>query len=80
MSLGYAYHALPSYPAYENSTRTNGANIPSIPSLPISWANAQVLLREIEAGGANRTIRLVNHGSNISCLSGICLKSSLYSG
>ncbi|EIN10538.1 Zn-dependent exopeptidase [Punctularia strigosozonata HHB-11173 SS5] len=51
----------PGYPAYQNSTRTNGDNIPTIPSLPISWANAQFLLREIEAGGANRTIKLVNH-------------------
>lgn len=32
----------PGYPSYENSTRTEGENIPSIPSLPISWANAEV--------------------------------------
>ncbi|KAH9843828.1 Zn-dependent exopeptidase [Rhodofomes roseus] len=51
----------PGYPAYENSTRTEGTNIPEIPSLPISWANAQVLLEEIEEGGENRTIKLVNH-------------------
>ncbi|KZT74407.1 Zn-dependent exopeptidase [Daedalea quercina L-15889] len=51
----------PGYPAYENSTRTEATNIPAIPSLPISWANAQVLLREIEEGGQNRTIKLVNH-------------------
>ncbi|TFY72164.1 hypothetical protein EVG20_g838 [Dentipellis fragilis] len=49
----------PGYPAYENSTRTNGTNIPDIPSLPISWTNAQVLLKEIE-GGKGRTVRLVN--------------------
>ncbi|EPS95363.1 hypothetical protein FOMPIDRAFT_1132669 [Fomitopsis schrenkii] len=51
----------PGYPAYENATRTEGTNIPDIPSLPISWANAQVLLEEIEEGGQNRTIKLVNH-------------------
>ncbi|KAM5534221.1 hypothetical protein V8D89_012128 [Ganoderma adspersum] len=43
------------------STRTNGTNIPTIPSLPISWANAQFLLKEIEEGGLNWTISLVNN-------------------
>ncbi|KAI0089082.1 Zn-dependent exopeptidase [Irpex rosettiformis] len=51
----------PGYPAYENSTRTEGANIPSIPSLPLSWANAKVLLQEIAEGGQNRTVSFVNH-------------------
>lgn len=51
----------PGYPAYENSTRTEGENMPKIPSLPISWANAQVLLNEISEGGLNRTVSLVNH-------------------
>ncbi|EKM59322.1 uncharacterized protein PHACADRAFT_249741 [Phanerochaete carnosa HHB-10118-sp] len=51
----------PGSPAYENSTRTEGENIPRIPSLPISWANAQVLLNEISEGGLNRTVSLVNH-------------------
>ncbi|TFK55592.1 Zn-dependent exopeptidase [Heliocybe sulcata] len=51
----------PGYPAYENSTRTEGVNIPKIPSLPISWANAEKLLEEIGDGGKNRTVRLVNH-------------------
>ncbi|KAI0939157.1 hypothetical protein AcV5_000651 [Taiwanofungus camphoratus] len=51
----------PGYPAYENSTRTKGTNIPSIPSLPISWANAQVLLNEIKEGGSNRIVSLINH-------------------
>ena len=37
----------PGYPSYENSTRTDGVNIPAIPSLPISWNNAKVLLDEI---------------------------------
>jgi N-acetylated-alpha-linked acidic dipeptidase len=50
----------PGYPSYENSTRTNGSSIPRIPSLPISWANAKVLLEELE--GKNRTVRLTNHG------------------
>ncbi|KAI0307023.1 hypothetical protein B0F90DRAFT_1807731 [Multifurca ochricompacta] len=49
----------PGYPSYENSTRTNGSNIPNIPSLPISWANAKVLLEEIE--GKNRPVKLANH-------------------
>ncbi|KAA1466608.1 Zn-dependent exopeptidase [Dentipellis sp. KUC8613] len=51
----------PGYPAYENSTRTNGSNIPDIPSLPISWTNAQVLLKEIQGGKEGRTVRLVNN-------------------
>ncbi|EPQ59132.1 Zn-dependent exopeptidase [Gloeophyllum trabeum ATCC 11539] len=51
----------PGYPAYENSTRTDGANIPKIPSLPMSWNNAKRLLEEIAEGGGNKTIRLVNH-------------------
>ncbi|KAF7798379.1 hypothetical protein EIP86_009600 [Pleurotus ostreatoroseus] len=51
----------PGYPAYENSTRTEGENIPSIPSLPLSWANAQILLQEISGDGLNRTISFVNH-------------------
>ena len=52
----------PGTPAYENATRTEGENIPRIPSLPLSWANAQVLLNEISEGGLNRTISFVNHG------------------
>ncbi|KAH9899682.1 Zn-dependent exopeptidase [Cubamyces lactineus] len=62
----------PGVPAYPNATRTQGENIPKIPSLPISWANAQVLLREISDKGlddafaldgkaSNRSVRLVNH-------------------
>jgi len=51
----------PGYPSYENSTRTDGENIPAIPSLPISWNNAKVLLDEIKEGGKNRTVSLVNH-------------------
>lgn len=52
----------PGIPAYENATRTEGINIPSIPSLPISWNNAQILLNEIAEGGANRAIQFINHG------------------
>ncbi|KAH9948355.1 Zn-dependent exopeptidase [Amylocystis lapponica] len=51
----------PGYPSYENSTRTEGLNIPKIPSLPISWANAQVLLDELKSGGKNRTVSMINH-------------------
>ncbi|EAU84674.2 vacuolar protein sorting-associated protein 70 [Coprinopsis cinerea okayama7 len=43
----------PGYPAYEDAIRQEGVNIPSIPSLPISWANAQVLLKELK--GADET-------------------------
>ncbi|KAM5535507.1 hypothetical protein V8D89_010844 [Ganoderma adspersum] len=62
----------PGLPAYENATRTEGENIPKIPSLPISWANAQRLLKEISGGDAQaafqldgkaseKTVKLVNH-------------------
>ncbi|EJD00928.1 Zn-dependent exopeptidase [Fomitiporia mediterranea MF3/22] len=51
----------PGYPSYENSTRTNGENIPKIPSLPLSWNTASRLLQEIETGGRNRVIKLVNN-------------------
>lgn len=62
----------PGYPAYENSTRTDGDNVPSIPSLPISWSNAERLLEEIGVSEDNRllsgkvskrVIKLVNHGT-----------------
>lgn len=52
----------PGYPAYENSTRTNGSNIPGIPSLPISWANAQVLLKDLEESEGKHQVKMVNHG------------------
>ncbi|KAH7344942.1 Zn-dependent exopeptidase [Rhizoctonia solani] len=57
----------PGTPAYLNANRTEGTNIPSIPSLPISWANAQVLLKELESSGStfsNRKIRLLNGVQN----------------
>jgi hypothetical protein len=59
----------PGYPSYENSTRLNATSIPSIPSLPISWANAQILLQEIE--GKNRVVKLTNHGALYFIASGI---------
>lgn len=66
----------PGYPSYKDAKRTEGANIPAIPSLPISWANARRLLEEIgdiyledERGNKRLTgkasqkrVRLVNHG------------------
>ncbi|KAF8897846.1 hypothetical protein BD779DRAFT_1432452 [Infundibulicybe gibba] len=67
----------PGYPAYENSTRTEGSNIPGIPSLPISWQNAERLLEEIDNPHQERdilkslsgkpssaTIKLVNNVDN----------------
>ncbi|KAI9056504.1 Zn-dependent exopeptidase [Trametes sanguinea] len=65
----------PGTPAYPNATRTEGENIPKIPSLPISWTNAQKLLREISDEGledafalggksSRRTVKLVNHVHN----------------
>ncbi|KAJ7811132.1 Zn-dependent exopeptidase [Mycena olivaceomarginata] len=49
----------PGYPAYENSTRTEGENIPKIPSLPISAANAAKLLKLVEEEGSE--VHLVNN-------------------
>ncbi|KAJ7241931.1 Zn-dependent exopeptidase [Mycena haematopus] len=60
----------PGLPAYPDSNRTEGTNGPRIPSLPISWANAQRLLAEIDGGAEARilngrssaaAVRLVNH-------------------
>ncbi|KJA29916.1 hypothetical protein HYPSUDRAFT_31952 [Hypholoma sublateritium FD-334 SS-4] len=64
----------PGYPAYPDAERTEGSNIPKIPSLPLSWQNAEKLLAEIgdiytqvEHGkkrlsgrASQRSIRLVN--------------------
>ncbi|KAG1854106.1 Zn-dependent exopeptidase [Suillus tomentosus] len=60
----------PGYPAYENATRVEPTNIPNIPSLPLSWANAKLLFEE-ELGGVpegtklngrvgSRKVRMVN--------------------
>ncbi|OAX37893.1 Zn-dependent exopeptidase [Rhizopogon vinicolor AM-OR11-026] len=51
----------PGYPSYENSTRVEGESKPTIPSLPISWVNAQVLLNHLKDGGDGPTVRLVNN-------------------
>ncbi|KAI0722737.1 Zn-dependent exopeptidase [Earliella scabrosa] len=62
----------PGLPAYENATRTEGENIPKIPSLPISGDNARRLLKEISGGEpeeafrmlgkpSKKKLRLVNH-------------------
>ncbi|KAG1783082.1 hypothetical protein EV702DRAFT_1060137 [Suillus placidus] len=51
----------PGYPSYENSTRVEGGSKPTIPSLPISWANAEVLLQRLEDGHEGPTVRLVNN-------------------
>ncbi|KAF9247405.1 hypothetical protein BU15DRAFT_84904 [Melanogaster broomeanus] len=51
----------PGYPSYENSTRVDGGSKPTIPSLPISWANAEVLLKQIENGNEGPIVRLVNN-------------------
>ncbi|KAH0839839.1 Zn-dependent exopeptidase [Lanmaoa asiatica] len=60
----------PGYPAYENATRVKGGNIPHIPSLPLSWANAKYLFEQ-ELGGVaegrkldgklgNHVVKMVN--------------------
>ncbi|OJA18557.1 hypothetical protein AZE42_04016 [Rhizopogon vesiculosus] len=51
----------PGYPSYENSTRVEGKSKPTIPSLPISWVNAQVLLNHLKDGGDGPTVRVVNN-------------------
>ncbi|RPD66976.1 Zn-dependent exopeptidase [Lentinus tigrinus ALCF2SS1-7] len=62
----------PGLPAYENATRTDGANIPKIPSLPISGDNARRLLKEISGASpedaftlsgkaSEKKVKLVNH-------------------
>ncbi|KDR83894.1 hypothetical protein GALMADRAFT_236366 [Galerina marginata CBS 339.88] len=53
----------PGYPSYENSTRTEGSNIPLIPSLPISWTNAVALFRTLARDDAweGKLVRLVNN-------------------
>lgn len=54
----------PGRPSYANVTRDEALNIPRIPSLPISWANAQKLLQlleDSEHGPSKETIRLHNN-------------------
>ncbi|KAH7887556.1 hypothetical protein F5I97DRAFT_1861258 [Phlebopus sp. FC_14] len=50
----------PGYPSYENSTRVEGGSKPLIPSLPISWANAEVLLKHM-TNDEDPTVRLINN-------------------
>ncbi|KAF8833188.1 Zn-dependent exopeptidase [Paxillus ammoniavirescens] len=47
----------PGYPAYENATRVEGGNVPSIPSLPLSWNNAKYLFEQ-ELGGVEEGRKL----------------------
>ncbi|KAH6915037.1 vacuolar protein sorting-associated protein 70 [Coprinopsis sp. MPI-PUGE-AT-0042] len=65
----------PGFPAYENVKREEGVNIPKIPSLPISWANAKVLLnelkeeetedpRELPGRVSKRQVKIVNNVDN----------------
>jgi N-acetylated-alpha-linked acidic dipeptidase len=61
----------PGYPSYENSTRVDGGSKPTIPSLPISWANAEVLLKHLEDGGDGPTVRLVNNGKTTLSMSSL---------
>ncbi|KAJ6628907.1 hypothetical protein B0H10DRAFT_1940270 [Mycena sp. CBHHK59/15] len=53
----------PGYPSYENSTRTEGENIPKIPSLPISSANGDALMKLFSGAGEGKQVRLVNNVS-----------------
>ncbi|CAE7091048.1 unnamed protein product [Rhizoctonia solani] len=53
----------PGYPSYRDAPRVEPNSFPSIPSLPISWSNAEVLLKEMERSGgkaSEREVRLVN--------------------
>lgn len=67
----------PGKPAYDKAKREEAKNIPRIPSLPISWANAERLLKEIgdvytEVGpngnrklsgkASEKEVKVVNHG------------------
>ncbi|KAJ3753899.1 hypothetical protein EV360DRAFT_52645, partial [Lentinula raphanica] len=69
----------PGKPAYDKAEREEARNTPRIPSLPISWANAERLLKEIgdvyvnsgddgrrmlSGKASERKIRVVNHVDN----------------
>ncbi|TFK28864.1 Zn-dependent exopeptidase [Coprinopsis marcescibilis] len=64
----------PGYPSYKDAERQEPANVPTIPSLPISWNNAHVLLKELgsnvhdgrQLNGqlSQRKIKIVNHVDN----------------
>lgn len=42
----------PGKPAYRNATRTEGENIPKIPSLPISYEDALPILKALNGKGS----------------------------
>lgn len=50
----------PGYPSYEDSVRTEGLSRPTIPSLPISWKNAEILLKWLDHT-EEPVVRLVNN-------------------
>ncbi|KAI6047507.1 hypothetical protein EDC04DRAFT_2864564 [Pisolithus marmoratus] len=50
----------PGYPSYEDSVRMDGLSRPTIPSLPISWENAEVLLKWLTQS-EEFVVRLVNN-------------------
>ncbi|KAL5632103.1 hypothetical protein ACGC1H_000206 [Rhizoctonia solani] len=53
----------PGYPSHRDSLRMEPNSFPSIPSLPISWSNAEVLLKDMEKSGgkiSEHDVRLVN--------------------
>ncbi|KDN35445.1 hypothetical protein RSAG8_11583, partial [Rhizoctonia solani AG-8 WAC10335] len=45
----------PGYPSYQDAPRVEPDSFPSIPSLPISWSNAEVLFKAMEASGGKVT-------------------------
>ena len=51
----------PGIPAYANVTRIEPSNTPKIPSIPISPANADRLLKELEKD-SDYVVRMVNNG------------------
>ncbi|KAJ1300406.1 hypothetical protein OPQ81_005226 [Rhizoctonia solani] len=54
----------PGYPSYKDALRVEPDNYSTIPSLPISWNNAQVLLKEIERSGGRMSEREVYGASD----------------
>lgn len=47
----FSFRSTPGEPAYKNSTRLEGGNIPGIPSLPLSYEDAIPLLQLLEKRG-----------------------------
>lgn len=50
----------PGYPSYEESVRMEGLSRPAIPSLPLSWKNAEILLKWLN-DTEEFVVRLVNN-------------------